>query len=94
MVEEPNLVISHLGGKFTKDHVSVEVHIVRMERDKEWTLEVVNSSGTSIVWDDFFASDYEAYEEFKKTAKEEGMQAFSDIKIFPQGNNVIPFRRK
>lgn len=46
---DPNIVISGLSGDFSKDGVTVEVHIVRLEHEKDWTLEVVNSSGTSIV---------------------------------------------
>jgi hypothetical protein len=47
----------------------------------------VNAAGTSVVWDEQFSSDEEAYAEFKRTVADEGMQAFLD-----QGN-VIPFRR-
>ena len=50
----PNIIFSELGGHFTQDGVSVEVVIVKLEGGSEWTLEVVNSSGTSIVWDDPF----------------------------------------
>ena len=50
-------------------------------------MEVVNSSGTSIVWDDLFPSDEEAYAEFERTVAEEG------IRTFLEGGKVIPFRR-
>ena len=53
----------------------------------KWSLEVVNSIGTSTVWDDLFASDKEAYAEFERTLAEEGIRAFLD------NANVIPFRR-
>jgi hypothetical protein len=86
---DPNIVISGLSGDFTKDGVTVEVHIVRLEHEKEWTLEVVNSSGTSIVWDDPFETDEQAYSEFYRTVAEEGMQVFAD----EVRGNVIPFRR-
>lgn len=84
---DPNIVISGLSGDFTKDGVTVEVHIIRLEDGKDWTLEVVNSAGTSIVWDDPFESDEQAYAEFYRTVAEEGMQVFSDE------SDVIPFRR-
>ena len=83
---EPNLVISSLSGPVTRDDVTVEVDIYRLEHDPLWSLEVVNGAGTSIVWDDLFPSDNDAYDEFLRTLTEEGMQAFLDK------GNVIPFR--
>jgi hypothetical protein len=84
---DPNLVTSGLSGVVTQDGVKVEICIVRLEHEKLWTLEVVNAAGTSVVWDEQFSSDEEAYAEFKRTVAAEGMQAFLD-----QGN-VIPFKR-
>ena len=84
---EPNLVISSLSGPVTRDDVNVEVLIVRLEHETTWTLEVVNDAGTSIVWDDQFPSDSDAYQEFLRTVAEEGMQAFLDK------GKVIPFPR-
>ena len=84
---DPNLVISGLSGVVTQDGITVEICICRLEHEKPWTLEVVNAAGTSVVWDEPFSSDEDAYAEFKRTVANEGMQAFLD-----QGN-VIPFRR-
>ena len=84
---EPNLVISSLSRTVKRDGIIVEVNICRLEKDKSWTLEVVNSEGTSIVWDDAFDTDEDAYAEFERTVKEEGMKTFLD------SGNVIPFRR-
>lgn len=67
---DPNIIISGLSGDFTKVGVTVEVHIIRLEDGMDWTLEVVNSSGRSIVWDDPFASDEQAYAEFQRTVAE------------------------
>jgi hypothetical protein len=87
MVErDPDIVNSGLSRKVVKDGVTVEVSIIRLEHT-EWSLEVVNSAGTSIVWDELFASDEEAYAEFERTVAEEGMQTFLD------SGKVIPFRR-
>ena len=61
--------------------------IVRLEHQTDWSLEVVNSASTSIVWDDLFASDDEAFAEFERTVAEEGMRTFLDK------GNVIPLRR-
>ena len=84
---DPNLVTSSLSGVVSQDGVKVEICIVRIEHGKLWTLEVVNAAGTSIVWDEQFSSDEEAYAEFKKAVAAEGMKTFLD-----QGN-IIPFKR-
>ncbi|MGL5362134.1 MAG: hypothetical protein ACRDBH_04595 [Bosea sp. (in: a-proteobacteria)] len=84
---EPNLVTSSLSGVVTQDGVTVEVSIVKLEGTNEWTLEVVNDKRTSIVWDDPFATDDEAYAELKRTVAEEGISTFLDTA------KVIPFKR-
>ena len=84
---EPNLVISSLSRTVKRDGITVEISIYRLEEQTSWTLEVVNSAGTSIVWDDAFDTDEDAYAEFERTVKEEGMKTFLD------SDNVIPFRR-
>jgi hypothetical protein len=83
---DPNIVNSGLSGIVTRDGVTVEVNILRLENDPSWSLEVVNSQGTSIVWDDLFTSDDDAFAEFERTVAEEGMKSFLD------NGNVIPFR--
>ena len=85
---EPNLVRSGLSGTVKRDGVTVEVSIVRLEDEPRWSLEVINSSNTSIVWHDLFLSDESAYAEFQHTVAEEGIQTFLD------SGNVIPFRRR
>ena len=84
---DPNLVISGLSRAIAKDGIWVDVHIVRLEHEKLWSLEVVNVDGTSTVWDELFSSDEKAYAEFERTVSEEGMKPFLDH------GNVIPFRR-
>ena len=51
------------------------------------TLEVVNAKNTSIVWDELFPTDEDAYAEFERTVAEEGMRTFLD------SGKVIPFPR-
>src|ERR1700729_311952 len=84
---EPKIFKSDLSRTVKKDGVTVEVSIIRLEHETEWSLEVVNSASTSIVWDDLFASDDEAFAEFERTVAEEGIRTFLDKE------NVIPFRR-
>jgi hypothetical protein len=84
---DPRVNTSRLSRAVTKDGVTVEVSIIRLENETEWSLEVVNDKNTSIVWDDLFVSYDKAYAEFERTVAEEGMRAFLD-----KGSG-IPFRR-
>ena len=84
---DPNIVTSRLSRRVTRDEVSVEVRICRLETDAVWTLEVVNSGGTSIVWDDLFPTDDAANDEFLRAVAEEGMETFLD------SAKTVPFRR-
>ena len=75
MGDDPPIIVSPLCGPFTKDGVTVDVQIYRLE-DTEWTLEVVDQHGTSTVWHDPFATDRAAQMEFLRTVDEEGMLEF------------------
>ena len=77
MMNDPEIIYSGHCTRFVKDGVAVDLQIYRLE-DTAWSLEVVNSAGTSIVWDDLFATDDEAYSEFMRTVREEGMSAFAE----------------
>lgn len=85
-MKDPELVFSGRSGPFSRDGITVQVSIVRMEDGTEWTLEVENASGTSIVWDDQFPTDEAAWTEFMSTVEDEGMKTFLD------DGNVIPLR--
>lgn len=85
--QDPVIIASPLSRRVTKDRVSVEVSIIRLEHESEWSLEVINAANTSTVWDDLFPTDAAAYAEFERTVAEEGMAAFRD------GATIIPFRR-
>lgn len=58
-----------------QDGVTVVVSIYR-GLEEGWLLEVVNENDTSIVWNDHFQSDDEAWSEFQRTIAEEGVEAF------------------
>lgn len=83
---DPNLITSGLSRTITRDGITVEVKIYRLEHDPRWALEVVNENGTSTVWDCLFDTDDEAFAAFELTLEEEGMEAFLD-----EEDNVIPF---
>ncbi len=84
---EPNLITSDLSRHVTRDGITVELCIYRLETKTEWALEVVNPTGTSIVWDNQFPSDEAANEEFLRTVDKEGMADFLD------DAKVVPFPR-
>lgn len=52
---------------------------MRITSEPGWSLEVVNANGTSIVWDDAFATDRDADAAFRKALAEQGVQAFTGI---------------
>lgn len=84
---DSNLVISSLSGQRTEDGVRIELNIIRLEHESDWSLEVVNDRGTSTVWEETFPTDDAAYAEFQRTLNEEGVTVFLDAA------KVIPFPR-
>jgi len=78
MENDPVIIYSDHCATFTKDGITVDLQIYRLEHSVDWSLEVVNEAGTSTVWDDPFTSDDEAYAEFVRTVNEEGMGAFAE----------------
>ena len=76
MHDDPKIVTSPLSGHVTRDGLTVDVQIYRMEGTSQWSLEVVDGEGASTVWDDLFPSDQDAYDEFLRTIKEEGISPF------------------
>ncbi len=52
------------------------VDIYKSDIDARWILEVINEFGTSTVFDDLFLADGLAWQQFKKTVKDEALAAF------------------
>jgi uncharacterized protein len=76
---ESDLVFSGLSRMFTQGGITVDLKIYRRRnRPREWRLEVVNSSGTSIIWDDTFTSDDNALMAFIAIVEDQGMVAFRE----------------
>jgi hypothetical protein len=59
----PTNITSPLRVPFTESGITVDVRIYRLQ-DTKWSLEVIDSSGTSTVWDDPFDTDEAAKAEF------------------------------
>ena len=58
-----------------KSRPSGECGIYRLETT-DWSLEVVDETGASTVWDDLFPTDQAALDEALKTIREEGIRTF------------------
>ncbi|HBD9439195.1 TPA: hypothetical protein ACWM1T_001776 [Legionella pneumophila] len=76
MNTEPKLEESALSQDLSSGGHTVNITIMRLEGDEEWTLEVVDEYGNSTVWDDTFKSDTAALTEAKKAILEEGITTF------------------
>ena len=70
--EDPEIIMSPRNGRFSRDGITVEVYICRLEHT-QWSLEVVDEDNNSIVWDDEFETDDAAYEEFMRSVETEGL---------------------
>ncbi|MDI7863629.1 hypothetical protein MRS76_16860 [Rhizobiaceae bacterium n13] len=75
----PPLEHSDFSGEFTEDDIVVRLDIYRVAGSESgWTLEVIDETGASTVWDDTFTTDREAFEEFLATIQREGIETFLD----------------
>lgn len=75
--DTPEIEHSKMCGRVTEGAETVDVRIYRTaDSGSAWTLEVVNLDGGSTVWDETFATDRDAYAEFYRTLKSEGIASF------------------
>jgi hypothetical protein len=75
--EDPEIEESPLSGIVSREGMTVRVEIYRLvEGDESWTLEVIDHEGGSTVWDDRFATDQDAYDEFYRTLETDGIGSF------------------
>lgn len=88
MEREPNHVISSAPQCVVEDGVPFNEDIYKLEGGDGWSLEVVTEDGTSIVCDDLFEDDRDAFEEAIRAIRSEGAAGFAN-----GGSNVIPFRQ-
>ncbi len=74
--DEFTLIESKFSGFISRDSMTIKVCIYRGDSEKTWVLEVVNKEGTSIVWDERFATEQAAMDEVRRTIEIEGMASF------------------
>ncbi len=81
MTDEYELDYSDHCGRIERDGRSIEIQIYRgREReDASWILEIVDDlSGSSIVWDELFETDQEAYDCLMKEIEAQGLNKVID----------------
>jgi hypothetical protein len=76
MEDEDRIITSPLSRKFTRDGITIEILIYRLEDDPAWQLEVVDPEGVSTVWEDLFATEQDALNEAFQTIASEGIASF------------------
>jgi hypothetical protein len=76
MEGEYKIITSRLSRKFTRDGITIEILIYRLESDPAWQLEVVNAEGKSTVWEDLFETEQDALNEAFQTIASEGIASF------------------
>ena len=76
---DPKIITSSLSGPYSEGGLTVDVRIYRLENSK-WRLEVIDSEGTSTVWDDPFDTAEAAHAEFRRCVAEEGIISLTPVR--------------
>ena len=76
--DDPEIEYSPFCEDVSRDGTTVKLQIYRLKGGTEgWSLEVVDSN-KSTVWEDLFATDQDARDEFFRTLETEGIHSFSE----------------
>lgn len=74
---KPKLEHSDFSGEFENDGITVLVDIYRTAGSEEqWKLEVISEQDDLTTWDEPFATDRDAWEEFLATVEKDGIRSF------------------
>ena len=77
MAKEPKLEHSEFSGEFEDDGVTVLVDIYRPAGSQaDWKMDVISEEEDVTSWDEPFATDKDAWEEFLATTEREGIRTF------------------
>ncbi len=77
MAKKPKLEHSELSGEFTDDGVTVLVDIFRPAGSQgDWKMEVIDQEDGLTTWDEPFATDLDAFDEFLATVERDGIRTF------------------
>jgi hypothetical protein len=79
MPKKEKLEHSEFAGEFTDDDVTVLVDIFRPSgTNGDWTMQVITQDEDLIEWEEAFATDREAFDEFLATVERDGIRTFLD----------------
>jgi hypothetical protein len=74
LTTDPEIELSALSRKFTDKGVTVQVDIYRLASSNDpWILEVIDADDNSLIWEDPFATEAEAWAEFQRAVDEDGI---------------------
>ena len=73
-MDDIELIYSEHCQTVTRNGKTIKVEIYGSGKN-DWILEVVDEDNNSTVWDDPFPTDKDAYQEFQRTLKEEGIES-------------------
>lgn len=77
MAQEPKLQHSDFSGEFEDEGITVLVDIHRAAGSQDgWTLEVISQDEDVTTWEDTFATDVDAWQEFLATTEKDGIRSF------------------
>ncbi|KKB85988.1 hypothetical protein VW29_04410 [Devosia limi DSM 17137] len=69
-----DIELSERSSEVTHEGITVQVGIYRAAGSNDgWTLEVIDEDDNSLIWEDSFATDAEAWEEFERAVAEDGI---------------------
>jgi len=74
--EEYAVELSSLSQPYSENGKTVEVEIYKGEDDEGWILEVLDTKGNSMIAEEMFKTDKEAWDQFVLDVKEEGIDTF------------------
>ncbi len=79
MSKPPKTEHSEFSGEFEDDGITVLVDIFRPAgTNGDWTMEVISQTEVVTTWDEPFATDNDAWQEFLATAERDGLKSFLD----------------
>ena len=74
-MKDPKIIYSALSRTVREGGTEVRIDIYRLETT-DWSLEVIDETGASTVWEELFPTDQAALDEVMKTIREGGIRTF------------------
>ena len=74
--DEYEVKLSPLSQAYCENGKTVEVEIYKGEDNEGWILEILDKQGNSMIAEEMFETDQEAWNQFISDVKEDGIDAF------------------